>query len=78
MITNRPSFFADAGISGAPTTYDEFWDVAKKLTNPAKNQYGFYLLGATTWSYQQATMWMFSHGGMGAAMWNTIFRLETS
>jgi multiple sugar transport system substrate-binding protein len=40
----RKDWFARAGLK-PPTTLDEFVTVAKKLTDPAKNQYGFGLRG---------------------------------
>lgn len=41
----RPDYFQAAGISGPPTTWSEFRDTAKKLTDPSKNRYGFGLRG---------------------------------
>ena len=41
----RVDYFEEAGISGPPKTFDEFLDAAKKLTDPAKNRYGFGLRG---------------------------------
>jgi multiple sugar transport system substrate-binding protein len=35
--------FEKAGITNPPKTRTEFFDIAKKLTNPAKNQYGWVL-----------------------------------
>jgi len=41
----RKDWFEQAGISGPPKTLDEFVDAAKKLTDPAKNRYGFGMRG---------------------------------
>jgi ABC-type glycerol-3-phosphate transport system substrate-binding protein len=41
----RKDLFAAAGLTAAPTTWDELVADAQKLTIPAKNQYGFGLLG---------------------------------
>jgi len=40
----RKDWFAQAGLK-PPTTFDDFLTAAKKLTDPAKNQYGFGLRG---------------------------------
>ncbi|WP_256761904.1 extracellular solute-binding protein [Cohnella sp. WQ 127256] len=37
--------FKEAGIEKPPATWDEFREVAKKLTDPAKGTYGFNILG---------------------------------
>ena len=37
----RKDWFEQAGIDGAPKNLDEFVTVAKKLTDPSKNRYGF-------------------------------------
>lgn len=39
--------FAEAGIKEPPKTWDEFRSVAKKLTDPAKKQYGLTMAGAS-------------------------------
>jgi multiple sugar transport system substrate-binding protein len=41
----RSDWFEEAGIAGPPTTYAEFVDIAKKLTDPAKGRFGFGLRG---------------------------------
>ena len=41
----RKDWFAQAGIAGPPANLDEFVVAAKKLTDPAKNQYGFGMRG---------------------------------
>ena len=43
----RKDWFEQAGIGGPPKTLDEFVDAAKKLTDPAKNRYGFGMRGGT-------------------------------
>jgi len=40
----RKDWFAQAGLK-PPTTFDDFLAAAKKLTDPAKNQYGYGLRG---------------------------------
>lgn len=54
--------FKEAGITAPPTTWDEFYDVAKKLTNPAKQQYGFGLDG-TQWASWHFENWVWGAGG---------------
>jgi multiple sugar transport system substrate-binding protein len=44
MAYNK-KLFKEAGIEKPPTTWDEFREVAKKLTDPAKGTYGFNILG---------------------------------
>jgi multiple sugar transport system substrate-binding protein len=41
----RKDLFNTAGVSAAPTTWDELVAAGQKLTDPAKKQYGFGLLG---------------------------------
>ncbi len=41
----RKDWFEEAGIAGPPKSLDEFVTIAKKLTDPAKNRYGFGLRG---------------------------------
>ncbi|WP_262843372.1 extracellular solute-binding protein [Sphaerisporangium corydalis] len=42
--------FAAAGIDGPPATWTELAEDAKKLSDPAKNKYGFYVpLGEAEW-----------------------------
>ena len=40
LFYNR-ALLAEAGFSGPPKTYDELYAMAKKMTDPAKQQYGF-------------------------------------
>lgn len=65
------AFLKDAGAAEPPRTFDEFAQVARKMTDAGRNRYGYYALGATGWSYNQWTTWMFAHGGLGAG--NTYF-----
>jgi multiple sugar transport system substrate-binding protein len=41
----RKDFFEEAGLSGPPDTMQEFLEVCIKITNPAKNRYGFGMRG---------------------------------
>jgi len=52
--------FKEAGIEAPPQTMDEFVAIAKKLTNPAKGQYGFVLRGDSYWF--QPFLWAFGGG----------------
>lgn len=63
--------FADAGIAAAPKDVDEFRNVAIKLTDRARNRYGYYVLGGSGWQFQQWSTWMVNHGGLGVN--NTLF-----
>jgi len=63
--------FKEASLPGPPKTLDEFRDYARKLTNPAKNRYGYYLLGGSGWAFQQWSTWMIATGGLGVN--NTFF-----
>jgi multiple sugar transport system substrate-binding protein len=56
---------ADAGFNNPPQDLDELAQMAKKLTDPAKNQYGFYMPGIGGWSYQYWSLWAFNYGGVG-------------
>ncbi|MGH7267678.1 MAG: ABC transporter substrate-binding protein [Candidatus Rokuibacteriota bacterium] len=64
LYCNR-QFLRDIGAAGPPRTIDEFAEYAKKMTDAGRNRYGYYALGATGWSYNQWTTWMFAHGGLG-------------
>jgi multiple sugar transport system substrate-binding protein len=63
--------FSEAGIKQAPRDMDEFHSVAQKLTDRAKNRYGFYVLGGSGWQFQQWCGWMVNFGGVGAD--NTLY-----
>lgn len=41
----RKDYFAEAGISAPPKTFDEFLTVCRKLTDPSKNRYAFGMRG---------------------------------
>jgi multiple sugar transport system substrate-binding protein len=41
----RVDYFEEAGITKVPTTFAEFQEAAIKLTDPAKNRYGFGMRG---------------------------------
>jgi multiple sugar transport system substrate-binding protein len=57
----RTDLFREAGIDGPPKTWEEFEDAAKKLTIPAKKQYG-YILFATEAAYYWYP-WLWQAGG---------------
>jgi multiple sugar transport system substrate-binding protein len=61
------AFLKDVGAGEPPRTLDEFAQLARRMTDGGRNRYGYYALGATGWSYNQWTTWMFAHGGLGAA-----------
>jgi len=63
--------YAEAGISQAPRDVDEFRNTAIKLTNRARNRYGYYAMGGSGWQFQQWSTWMVNHGGLGVA--NTMY-----
>lgn len=56
--------FAAAGLQNPPKTWTELADYAKKLSDPAKNKYGFYVpLGESEWiSFAWAPM-LYAEGG---------------
>jgi multiple sugar transport system substrate-binding protein len=41
ILFYNKALFAEKGLSGPPKTFDEMYDYAKKLTDPAKGIYGF-------------------------------------
>jgi multiple sugar transport system substrate-binding protein len=63
--------FADAGITAPPRDAEEFRNVAMKLTDRAKNRYGYYVLGGSGWQFQQWCTWMVNAGGLGVN--NTLY-----
>jgi multiple sugar transport system substrate-binding protein len=63
--------FSEAGIAAPPRDVDEFRAVAMKLTDRAKNRYGYYALGGSGWQFQQWSTWMLNHGGLGVN--NTMY-----
>ena len=65
------ALFEEAGLPGPPETIDQFHEYAIQLTDPAKNQYGYYQLGASGWAFQQWSLWEINEGGNGVN--NTLF-----
>ncbi|GIK86165.1 MAG: sugar ABC transporter substrate-binding protein [Burkholderiales bacterium] len=63
--------FAEAGLPAPPRDVDEWRAHALKLTDRARNRFGYYVLGGSGWQFQQWTTWMMNHGGPGVA--NTFF-----
>ncbi|HEY5587103.1 MAG TPA: extracellular solute-binding protein [Ruminiclostridium sp.] len=61
FLYNKPLFTA-AGITAVPTTWDELEADAKKLTIPAKQQYGFGLDG-TQWASWHLEQFVWEAGG---------------
>jgi multiple sugar transport system substrate-binding protein len=57
----RKDMFAAAGIAAPPKTWDEFLADAKKLTNPAKKQYGYELFAPEAAYYWYP--WLYQAGG---------------
>ncbi|MEV7969300.1 ABC transporter substrate-binding protein [Sphaerisporangium sp. NPDC088356] len=56
--------FADAGIKNPPETWTELAEDAKKLSDPAKNKYGFYVpLGEAEWITFAWTPMLYAEGG---------------
>ena len=63
--------FAEAGVAAFPRDIDEFRSAAVKLTDRAKNRFGFYVLGGSGWQFQQWSTWMVNYGGLGVN--NTLY-----
>ncbi|MBD0329572.1 MAG: sugar ABC transporter substrate-binding protein [Thermoleophilia bacterium] len=57
----RTDLFEQAGIDGPPTTWEEFEEAARELTDEAKKQYG-YILFATEAAYYWYP-WLWQAGG---------------
>ena len=57
--------FKDAGLN-PPTTWEEMVSAAQKLTNPAKNQYGFSLAAG---SYTENVHFAFINGSQNGGTW---------
>jgi multiple sugar transport system substrate-binding protein len=53
----RTDLFKDAGIAGPPKTWDEFLADAKKLTIPAKKQYGYIIFAPESAYYWYPWLW---------------------
>jgi multiple sugar transport system substrate-binding protein len=62
----RTDLFKAAGISGPPTTWDEFMQDVQKLTDPAKKQYGFSLAAG---SYTENVHFAFINGSQNGGSW---------
>ena len=58
----RTDWLKEAGIKAPPSNWAEFLDAAKKMTNPAKNRYGFSMRGAGG-SERYYIMWMLMANG---------------
>lgn len=59
MFWNK-ALFAQAGLSGPPTTLAQMFRDAAKLTNKAKGQYGMCVDGTDIWN---VSPWVWSNGG---------------
>jgi multiple sugar transport system substrate-binding protein len=57
----RTDLFKAAGISGPPTTWDEFMQDVQKLTDPAKKQYGYEVFAPEAAYYWYP--WLYQAGG---------------
>lgn len=53
----RTDLFEQAGITGPPTTWDEFLADAKKLTIPSKKQYGYIIFAPESAYYWYPWLW---------------------
>lgn len=62
ILYYNKKIFAEAGIEGPPQTTDEFWDVAKELSKPKENQYGYAVRGGP-FGFQMWEPWLFAFGG---------------
>jgi multiple sugar transport system substrate-binding protein len=62
ILYYNKKIFAEAGIKGPPTTTDEFWEVAKELSKPKENQYGYAVRGGP-FGFQMWEGWLFAFGG---------------
>jgi multiple sugar transport system substrate-binding protein len=58
----RKDWFDAAGITSAPVDWNAFLAAAKKLTNPAKKQYGFGMRGGSG-GESYVILWMLAAGG---------------
>lgn len=60
VLFYRTDWFKEAGLE-VPKTWDEFYEAAKTLTDPAKNRYGYSFRGGPTgWDYALITMWAYN------------------
>ncbi len=55
--------FKEAGIAQPPKTWEDFVDVAIKLTNPAKDQWGFSANGVSWGGMREWTAFLYQAGG---------------
>jgi ABC-type glycerol-3-phosphate transport system substrate-binding protein len=53
----RKSYLAETGLTHTPTTWEEFYDMAVKMTDKSKNRYGFGAPMADVHSWK--TIWVF-------------------
>lgn len=53
----RTDLFAEAGIEGPPTTWEEFAAAAQALTDPEKKQYGFIMFAPEAAYYWYPWLW---------------------
>ncbi len=56
LLQYNKAIFEAAGISGPPTTWAEFYKIARQLSDPSKDQYGVAIAGGTpgamsTWAW---------------------------
>lgn len=60
VLFYRTDWFKEAGIE-VPKTWDELYLAGQKLTNAAKNRYGYSFRGGPTgWDYVLITMWAYN------------------
>jgi multiple sugar transport system substrate-binding protein len=59
----RTDLFEAAGIAGPPKTWEEFEETARKLTDPAKKQYGFAVFTPAPESGYYWYPWLWQAGG---------------
>jgi multiple sugar transport system substrate-binding protein len=58
VLFYRKDWFQEASIKGPPETWDEFVQIAKKLTDPSKDRWGFGLIGKYYSIHTFAPIWM--------------------
>ncbi|MET3291573.1 UNVERIFIED_CONTAM: multiple sugar transport system substrate-binding protein [Brevibacillus sp. OAP136] len=60
VLFYRTDWFKEAGIE-VPKTWDELYEAGKKLTDPAKNRFGYSFRGGPTgWDYLMITLWAYN------------------
>lgn len=62
IVYYRKDLFEQAGLK-APTTLEELTEAAKKLTDPAKGQYGLVMRGQRSPAVTQFSSFLYSSGG---------------